>query len=386
MVPRPRHLSAVTGLLARHPVVALLGPRQVGKTTLALEIGRSWIGATQRFDLEDPVDLRRLEDPGLALRPLTGLVIIDEVQRRPDLFALLRVLADRPEVPARFLILGSASRMLVQSTSESLAGRVAFHDLGGLTLDEVGVAALDDLWLRGGFPRSFLARDDMASHEWREQFVRTFLERDLPQLGIGGVAPTTMRRFWTMLAHYSGQTWNGSELARAFGVSDKTVRRYLDHLAAAFVVRLLQPWFENLGTRQVRSPKVYVTDTGLLHTLLGIRTHLELEGHPKVGASWEEFALHQLTQHLDVRPEACFFWGTHNGAELDLLVLDRGERHGFEFKRTEAPTLTRSMRSAMDVLNLDRLDVIHAGDRAWPMAERIRAVPLARLADEIPRS
>jgi predicted AAA+ superfamily ATPase len=374
----------VVHFLGQHPVVALLGPRQVGKTTLAHEIGRSWKGPTHRFDLEDPIDLRRLEDPGLTLRPLTGLVILDEVQQRPDLFPLLRVLADRPDVPARFLVLGSASPSLVKSTSESLAGRVAFHDLGGLSLDEVGIDARDDLWLRGGFPRSFLAVDVAASYEWREQFVRTFLERDLAQLGIG-VAPTTMRRFWTMLAHYHGQIWNGSELARAFGVSDKTVRSYLDHLAATFVVRVLQPWFENLGKRQVRSPKVYVTDPGLLHTLLGIRSMSELEGHPKVGASWEGFALHQLIEHLGVRPDACFYWATHGGAELDLLVIHHGQRHGYELKRTEAPAVTRSMRFAMQDLRLDRLDVIHAGDRSWEMAERIRAVPLSRLADEIAR-
>lgn len=384
VVPRPRHLQIVHRLLGEFPVVALLGPRQVGKTTLARRLLAEWEGPSERFDLEDPVDLRRLEDPGLALRPLRGLVVLDEVQRRPDLFPLLRVLADRDGIPARFLLLGSASPLLLQSTSETLAGRVAFHDLGGLVPEEVGFDRLDALWLRGGFPRSFLAGSDGASFEWREQFVRTFLERDLPQLGIG-VAATTMRRFWTMLAHYHGQVWNGSELARAFGVSDKTVRRYLDHLEATFVVRTLQPWHENVGKRQVRSPKVFLSDSGLLHTLLGLRSRAELDGHPKVGASWEGFALRVVTDHLGVRPESCFFWATHGGAEVDLLVLRDNERLGFEFKRSEAPGLTRSMRVARDDLRLDRLDVVHAGDRSWPLADGVRALALRRLAEDLPR-
>ncbi len=375
MLNRPDQLVALRGLLEDYPVVAMLGPRQVGKTTLARQILASWQGPTTHFDLEDPVDVRRLEDPGLALRPLRGLVVLDEVQRQPELFPLLRVLADRPERPARFLLLGSAAPHLLQQTSESLAGRVAFHDLSGFSLPEVGVDRRDALWLRGGFPLSFLAADDPRSLLWRQQFIRTFLERDLPQLGVG-TPSTTMRRFWTMLAHYHGQTWNGSELARAFGVSDKTVRSYLDHLEGTFMVRQLQPWFENLSKRQVRSPKVYLTDSGLLHALLGIGTHDELMGHPKVGASWEGFAIQAITQHLGVRPEDCYTWATHGGAELDLLVLHGGQRLGFELKLTEAPKLTRSMGVAMADLSLDRLQVIHAGRGRWPMAEGIEAVAL----------
>ena len=372
MKERPRHLGAIRRKLQTYPVVALLGPRQIGKTTLARMLLEEWEGPSERFDVEDPVDRRRLADPGLALRGLTGLVVIDEVQRMPELFELLRVLADRPEQPARFLILGSAAPHLVAGVSESLAGRVAFHDLGGLDLDEVGT--VETRWLRGGFPRSFLAADDAASFEWRQQFVRTFLERDLPQLGFDAPS-TTMRRFWTMLAHYHGQLWNASELSRAFAVSDKTVRRYLDHLEATYVVRVLQPWFENVSKRQVRRPKVYLSDSGLLHALLGIETWTQLQGHPKVGASWEGLVLTQVLAWAGARPEEAYFWATHGGAELDLLLMKGGKRVGFEVKLTEAPTLTRSMRAALETLALDELTVVHAGDRAFPMADRVRAVP-----------
>lgn len=378
MLRRPRHLRAVRGLLRRHPVVAILGARQVGKTTLARSVCRLERGRTVWFDLEDPADLGRLGEPMLALRGARGLVVIDEVQRRPDLFPVLRVLADRPGRPARFLVLGSASPELLRQSSESLAGRIAFHQLTPFALEEAGSARWAGLWLRGGFPRSFLARSDAASAEWRRGFVRTFLERDLPQLGIS-IPAETMRRFWTMLAHYHAQSWNASEFGRAFGVADTTVRRYLDALTSTFVVRQIQPWHENLGKRQVKSPKVYVGDGGLLHVLLGLETLADLEGHPKVGASWEGFALEQVVHALGARSEECFFWATHGGAELDLLWLRGSRRRGFEFKRTEAPSVTPSMRIALKDLRLDRLDVIHAGAQTFPLAERIRAVALPRL-------
>lgn len=382
MIDRPRHLARIEHLLEHHPVVALLGARQVGKTTLARQIIERREGPAVRYDLEDPDDLARLDEPKLALAGLEGLVVIDEVQRRPDLFPVLRVLVDRPHRETRFLILGSASPDLLQQSSETLAGRVVHHELGGLALDEVGVEAGDDLWLRGGFPRSLLAPSIEVSGDWRRAFVQTFLERDLPELGIR-IPGATLHRFWRMLAHYHGQVWNGSELARAFGVSATTVRRYLDLLTSALVVRQLQPWFENVGKRQVRSPKVYIADTGLLHTLLGIETRDDLDGHPKVGASWEGFVLREVVLRLGARTEECFFWATHAGADLDLLVVRGQRRIGFEVKRTTSPTTSRSMRSAMETLHLDRLDVVHAGEHTFPLAQDIRAVAFSRIFEDL---
>jgi len=378
MHPRPQVLARLVDLLTRFPVVAIIGMRQVGKTTLARTLAQGWKGPITSFDLEHPTDLARLADPLLALESLTGLVVIDEIQRLPALFPVLRVLADRPGTPARFLILGSAAPSLIQQGSESLAGRICFHHLGGLALDEIDATEADRLWLRGGLPRSFLADGDAASLEWRQAYVQTFLERDLPQLGVR-VAATTMRRFWSMLAHYHGQVWNSSEFARSFGVADTTVRTYLDHLAAALVVRMLPPWHENIGKRQVKSPKVYLADTGLLHTLLNLPTQVDLEGHPKLGASWEGFVLAQIERRLGARSEECFFWATHASAELDLLVIRGRQRRGFEIKRTSAPTVTPSMRHALTDLKLDRIEVIHAGAQTFPLAERIRAVALRDL-------
>lgn len=381
-VNRSWHLHRVRRLLARSPVVAILGPRQVGKTTLAADLRRSWAGQAGVFDLEDPGDLASLADPTLALRPLRGLVILDEVQRLPGLFPVLRVLADRPRSPARFLVLGSATPELLRQSSESLAGRLAFHELGGFSIEEVGVKSVDQLWLRGGFPRSFLARSGHESLDWRFDFIRTFLERDLPQLGVA-IPSTTLRRFWAMLAHYHGQVWNASEFSRSFGVSDMTVRRYLDLLAATFVVRILLPWHENLAKRQVKSPKVYLADSGLLHALLNIRTREDLERHPKVGASFEGFAIAAITDRLRARWNECFFWATHAGAELDLLVVRGRTRIGFEIKRTVAPAVTPSMRTALVDLGLSRIDVIHAGDRTYALAPRIRAVAISRLLEDV---
>jgi predicted AAA+ superfamily ATPase len=378
MIRRKRQVRQVVALIERQPVVAILGPRQIGKTTLARQVFAGYRGAKAWFDLEDPRTTARLADPMLVLEPLKGLVVLDEIQHRPGLFTSLRVLADRPGKPCRFLVLGSASPALLRQGAESLAGRIAYHELFGLSVEETGPASWEQLWLRGGFPRSFLAGNAAVSWKWRRDFVRSFLERDLPQLGIGVPAPT-LRRFWTMLAHYHGQTWNGSELGRAFGVGDTTVRRYLDHLAAAYMVRILPPWHENLAKRQVKAPKVYLLDSGLLHCLLDVRSREQLETHPKVGASWEGFALHETIQHLGAESEECHFWATHAGAELDLLVIRGRQRLGFEFKRTDSPVLTSSMRHALEDLTLDRLWVVHAGHGQFPLHQRVEAIGLAGL-------
>ena len=378
MIPRQGHLNELQRLLQGFPVVGIVGARQVGKTTLARTLSAQRTGPVRHFDLEDPRDLSQLSDPMLALEGLRGLVVLDEIHRRADLFPVLRVLADRRPMRARFLVLGSASPDLLKQGSESLAGRIAYHFLSGLSLEEVGSEKLDRLWLRGRFPRAFLANSLSRSSEWRRNFIKTFLERDVPSFGFS-LPSETLHRFWSMLAHYHGQLWNSSEFARSFGVSDPTVRRYLDLLTSTFVVRQLRPWTENIGKRLVKSPKVYVADSGLLHTLLEIESNWELERHPKVGASWEGFMLENVIQRLGVRGEECFFWATHTGAELDLLVRTGRQRRGFEFKRTTTPTVTRSMRSALEDLKLARLDVVHAGKDTFPLAKRVRAVAADRL-------
>ena len=382
MIERSKHLKALRQRLKTNPVVAILGARQVGKTTLARQIAETFSGRTHHFDLEDPADLARLQDPRLALSGLRGLIILDEIQRRPEIFPVLRVLVDRKPRPARFLVLGSASPALLRQSSESLAGRITYYELPGLSLTEVGVRFASNLWVRGGFPRAFLARSHGESRLWRDDFVRTFLERDLPQLGIRIPAPT-LRRFWSMLAHWHGQIWNGSEFGRSFGVSDTTVRRYLDIMTSALVVRQLQPWHANISKRQVKSPKVYIRDSGLLHSLLDIKTQTDLERHPKVGASWEGFLLEQVISHLGLADEQVHFWATHAGAELDLLAGRGSRRVGFEFKRTSSPSLTPSMRAAMSDLELGELVVVHAGEESFPLAPRIRAVAAHRLVDDL---
>ena len=381
---RSQDIARVTALLRQFPVVGVLGARQVGKTTLARQVIANRRGPSTFFDLESAADRARLGDPMLALRGLRGLIVIDEVHQLPDLFRTLRVLADEPAGRRRFLVLGSASPELLRQGAETLAGRIAYHELHGFRLDEVGVAQLSKRWTRGGFPRSFLARSEAASAEWRDQFIRTFLERDIPQFGLRIPAPA-LRRFWTMIAHYHAQTWNSSELARAFGVAHTTVQRYLDVLTETFMVRQLPPWYENLSKRQVRAPKVYLRDTGLLHTLLGVRSTQELENHPKVGASWEGFALDVVLDHLGARFGEAYFWGTHAGAELDLLIVRGRTRVGFEFKRTSSPTVTPSMRSALADLRLQRLYVVHAGMATFPLTEQILAVPLTRIAQDVPQ-
>jgi hypothetical protein len=313
-----------------------------------------------------------------VLQDLSGLVIIDEVQRRPDLFELLQVLADRPQNPAHFLLIGSASPQLVQGVSESLAGRIGFIDLSGFSLAEVGTSERERLWVRGGFPRSCLAADDSASMAWRQDFLRTFLERDIPQLGIN-IPAENLRRFWTMIAHYHGQTWNAAQFARSLGTSELTARRYLDILSGAYMVRILPPWFENLSKRQVKAPKIYIRDSGILHALLQLSTLADLQSHPKIGASWEGFAVEQIIGLLDTRDAYC--WATHGGAELDLLVRIAGKHYGFEFKYADAPGTSRSMHIALRDLSLERLWVVYPGRQEYALDERISAIPV----NSIPR-
>jgi len=377
-IQRTGHLQILRQRLVDNPIVSLVGPRQAGKTTLARMLAEERVGPVHVFDLESPSDLARLSNPELVLRPLTGLVILDEIQRRPDLFPLLRVLADRPGNPTRFLILGSASPTLIRDGSESLAGRVAFLDVNGFSLDELGAEALAPLWWRGGFPRAYLGANDEACRQWLDDFRRTFLERDIPQLGIQ-VPAVTLGRFWTMVAHYHGQVLNLAELARALGSSEPTARRYIDILSGTYVVRHLPPWFENLKKRQVRAPKVYIRDSGLLHALLGITDPVGLQSHPKLGASWEGFCIEQILSLCGERD--AYFWGTHAGAELDLLLTHRGQRLGFEFKFSDRPGTTKSMRIALQDLVLDHLYVVHPGEHTFALDTAITAIALPALID-----
>ena len=381
MIPRVRHEASVRELIRHFPVVGLIGARQVGKTTLARALAGAERQPVTFFDLEDPTDEARLVDPKLELEPLEGLVVIDEVQRKEGLFRLLRVLVDRPDNAARFLVLGSAGPDLLRQSSETLAGRIAYYELPPFGIGETGIHSLPRLWSRGGFPPSFLAADDAQSYVWRNAFIRTFLERDLPQLGVS-VPAVTMRRFWTMLAHYHGNRWNGSELGRALGVTVPTVNTYLDALVDSLVVRRLSPWYENLKKRQVKAPKLYLADTGLLHALLGVDSESALTGHPKSGASWEGFAMHEVVRVLGVDWDRCYYWATHRGAELDLLVHDAGHRVGFEFKRTSAPAMTRSMHSALSDLKLARLYAVFPGNTRFRIHERAEAVGLTLACTE----
>ncbi len=373
---RQQILDEIRTALGRSRIVALLGPRQAGKTTLARIIAAEQNGSL--FDLEDPTDVSRLSAPKLALEKLTGLVVLDEFQLMPELAPILRVLADREPLPARFLILGSASPELLKSSSETLAGRVEFIEIGGFTLAETGVAAQSQLWQRGGFPLSHLAQDDAASYQWRTDFIRTFLERDIRSFGVN-TPPEALRRLWQMLAHYHGGVSNGSEIGRSLGESNQTVRRHLDILTHAFMIRQLPPWFENLGKRLVRHPKVYVRDTGLLHALLGLATPAAVEGHPKCGASWKGFCIEQILRRTDDRQ--AWFWATHSGAELDLLLLRNGRKIGFEFKYSDAPRTTKSMHSAVESLQLEKLIVVHPGDAGYELTDQIqvRSLPAALL-------
>lgn len=374
MIPRTALEQRIRRALRRSRVVALIGPRQAGKTTLARQFAD--IRSRNYFDLEDSDQLARLDEPKTALAPLKGLVVIDEIQRKPDLFPLLRVLADRRPLPAKFLILGSAGSSLLKQSSESLAGRIETVSIGGLALQEIGGRHLQTHWLRGGFPPAYLAGSDADSLAWRKQFTQTFLERDIPQMGFR-IPAHTLKRFWSLLAHYHGQLWNAAEPSVSLGVSPPTVRHYLDVLEGTLMIRTLMPWHENLGKRQIKSPKVYFRDSGILHLLLGIRTFRDLESHPKQGASWEGYVLEEL---LKSRPEAePYFWRTHNGAELDLLLLEGGKRLGVEIKYSDAPRLTPSMRIAVKALKLHHLTVVYPGDRAYPLADRIEVVPAQQM-------
>lgn len=382
MLSRAPHLQILLRKLKANPVIGLLGPRQVGKTTLAGQLARLWRGPIHRLDLEDERDVERLASPMQALEGLKGLVIIDEIQRRPELFPTLRVLVDRHPLPARFLVLGSASPELIKQSSESLAGRISYHELPGFSLAEAGRSDWRRLWLRGGFPRSFLARTESLSRNWRRDLVKTYLERELPSLDFQ-VPAATMRRFWTMLAHSHGQIWNSFEFARSFGVSDKTVRNYLGILSDTFMARLLQPWHESLSKRQVKSPKVYFRDSGILHHLSGIEDFAQLQTHPRCGASWEGFALEQTIQIAGAWDDQCYFWATHQGAELDLMLVRGRRREGFEFKYSQSPGLTLSMRTALEDLKLDHLHVVHAGLKRYSLGKRVDAIPLADLGSEV---
>ena len=379
MIDRRWIVSELRRALGRSPVVVLTGPRQCGKTTLARVLVSP--DSPNYFDLEEPGSAARLEEPMTALRTLTGLVVIDEVQRRPDLFPVLRVLADRPDTPARFLVLGSASGDLLRQSSESLAGRTEHLRIGGFSIGELGAPAAPDLWQRGGFPPSVLARTETDSVAWRKAFVQTLLERDFPQWGVR-VTATALRRFWAMLAHYHGQTWNAREPARALGVAESTTRRYLDLLTDALMVRQLQPWHANLAKRQVKAPKIYIRDSGLLHLLLGVTSRKGLLEHPKVGASWEGFVIEQV---LKTEPhDDAYFWATHQGAEIDLILHRGGRLLAIECKRTDAPRMTPSIRAGLRDLGLTRIAIVYPGTKRYPIADRVEAIPLERLADDSP--
>ena len=370
-------VDAVTVGLSETPATALLGARQVGKTTLAGQVMSAWRGPSAVFDLEVTADREALSAaPERLLRACEGLVVLDEVQRMPGLFEMLRPICDAPGRRAVFLLLGSASLDLVKGVSETLAGRMLFVDVGGFSLAEAGPDQQDRLWMRGGFPRAFLASTASAWTRWMDSFTRTFLERDVPGLG-SRVSPVALGRFWRMLAHGHGQVWNASDLARSMGVSATAVNHYRDLLAGAFMIRVLPPWFENLGKRLVKSPKVYLRDSGVLHHLLGVQAMRDLAAHPRHGASWEGFALEQILLAHGQRD--AYFYGTHRGAELDLLLLRRGRRWGFEFKCTDAPRTTKSMRVVVDDLKLEHLWVVYPGDREYPLADAVTALPLKKI-------
>ncbi len=377
LIHRSRYLAEIDAVLENNPVCALLGPRQCGKTTLA----REFIGGradAHVFDLETTIGRARLVEPELALTSLEGLVVIDEIQREPRLFEVLRPIVDRVQSRLRFLVLGSASPNLVRGTSESLAGRIGFVDLSGFDLAEVGAVNWKRHWIRGGFPRSYLAKGEEASLRWRRDFVRTLLERDMPQLGIR-IPAESLRRFWMMLAHCHGQIWSGAEIARSLAVNDHTVRRYLDILKGSFLVRLLQPWSENISKRQYKAPKVYIRDSGILHALLGLGTWEDLAGHPKLGASWEGYALEQV---LAIASAAdAYFWRTHAGAELDLLLVRRGRRYGIEFKYSDAPGMTKSLSVALADLNLERAWIVYPGSERYRIHGKVEVIPLNYAAE-----
>ena len=378
MIERRGYIDRVNKGISRSPIVALLGPRQCGKTTLARMICDHQ--PSTYFDLESQTDLRRLANPEMILASLQGLVVIDEIQTKSDLFAALRVIVDKPQNKCNFLILGSASPHIIKSVSETLAGRVEFVDMSGFDLTELGVKNWKKLWTRGGFPRSFLAHNEQDSFAWREGFIRTFLQRDIPQLGINIPAPA-MRRFWSMLAHYHGQTWNASRIGSALGINDKTARSYLDILTQTYMIHQIQPWHENIRKRQVKSPKIYFRDTGLLHSLLDLRDFHTVTGHPQVGASWEGFAMEQIIRRMN--PTQVYYWATYSGAELDMFMIINGQRYGIEFKFNEAPDKTKSMSIAVESLQLDKLLIVYPGENSWPINETIVVCPIDKVEESL---
>jgi len=375
MILREPELESIRRMFRTVPLVGILGARQTGKTTLAAQFSDRFSGEVHRFDLEDPRDLARLDDPMATLEDLHGLVILDEIQRRPDLFPVLRVLADQPRARRRFLVLGSAAPALLRQSSETLAGRISYLEISGFGLEHAGADNSERLWLRGGLPRSYLAGSNGESFGWRESYLRAFVERELVQYDVR-IPVRTLDQLLHMIAHYHGRILTMSELGAAFGVNEKTVQRYVDLFSSTFLVRYLRPWRENLKKRQVKRPKVYLVDSGLLHTLLDIRDKRGLERHPKVGFSWEGFALDSVIRRLGASPRNCYFWATHTGAGLDLLIVRGSKRLGFEFKRNTAPTLTKSMKIAMNDLGLRELSVIHPGKQSWQMARGVKALCL----------
>ena len=378
-VLRTTELRLLAERLAASPVVAIIGPRQCGKTTLAQQFARQeGRQPVHRFDLEDPRDLAALEQPMLALEGLTGLIMIDEIQRRPELFPILRVLVDR-QPKTRYLILGSASQRLAAQSSESLAGRISYVEMGGFSLDILPANAVQRLWIRGGFPRSYLAGSAQASFQWRQDFITTFLERDIPSLGIQ-IPATALRRFWMMLAHTHGQVFSAADIGRSLAISDATARRYLDILTGTFLIRQVAPWFYNTSKRLVKRPKIYFRDSGLLHALLSLEDRDALLGHPKLGASWEGFALEQVIQHLNLRAQDVCFWGVHTGAELDVVFQRNGKLWGLEAKYSDAPTLTKAMHSALEELSLAHLWVIYPGEQAYQLSRSISVLPIHQLS------
>ena len=376
-IQRTHEIGLLNKLLKHNPVVAILGPRQCGKTTLSRQFSSQWPSESTIFDLENPQDVQRLQDPLLALENVKGLVIIDEIQKSPDLFPVLRVLADRT-ARTKYLILGSASRDLIKQASESLAGRISYMEIGGFSLNLVGAGKAERLWIRGGFPRSFLASGEEASYRWRQDFISTFLERDIPQLGLN-IPAKSLGRFWRMLAHYHGQIFNASEIGKSLEVSDHTAQRYLDILSGTFMVRQLRPWHYNTKKRLIKRPKIYFRDSGILHALLSLESKKDVVSHPKLGASWEGFALEEIIRKLGLREEDAFFWGVHTGAELDLVFEKRGKLYGMEIKYAQAPSLTPSMRFASAELSLKHLWVVYPGKEEYPLSRNITVVPLNKV-------
>jgi uncharacterized protein len=371
---RPSYHRRILESFSVHPVVALLGPRQCGKTTLSKSYAKDYANSTVSFfDLEDPVDLAKLNAPKLVLSPLTGLIVIDEIQRLPDLFPVIRVLVDQnPE--QRYLILGSASHTLIRQSSDSLAGRIGYIEITPFDVSETQDSR--NLWIKGGFPRSFLATSEPLSYLWRKSYIRTYLEQDIPNLGFQ-ISASRLRRFWMMLTHYHGQTLNYTEIGRSLDLSDTTVRHYVDILAGTFMVRVLSPWYENIGKRQVKTPKLFLRDSGIFHCLAGIDSEKTLRTHPKLGASWEGFAIEETIRKMEAEPEDCYFWAIHGQAELDLLIVKEGKRYGFEIKFTDKPCITKSMRKAQEVLCLDSMQVIYPGEMTFPLSEDIDAVGIS---------